>query len=108
MLGLSGQIDAVNWTPITRVIHHNHVIGPVSNVLSTVDISSFLFLGNPPVPIDGPAGSITSVVFTETRNFPGQPPTNCASPGGVLLANPVGNARRESMRRLRVRIRTRS
>jgi len=91
VLGLTGQLDAVSWTKITTVIHHNHVVGPLSNVLSTVDISSFLYLGNPPVPIDGPAGSITSVVFTETRNFPGQPSTNCASPGGVLGANPVGN-----------------
>ena len=59
----------------------------MSNVLSTVDIASFLFLGNPPVPIDGPAGSVTSVVFTETPNF--QP--TCASPGGVLGPNPVGS-----------------
>ena len=87
----ANTLDTVNWTPITKVIHHNHVIGPGSNVLSTVDISSFLRVGTPLVAIDGPAGSITSVVFTETRNFPGQSPTNCASPGGVLLANPVGN-----------------
>jgi hypothetical protein len=87
VLGLTGQIDAVNWTAITRVIHHNHVVGAQSNVLSTVDIASFLYLGNPPVPIDGPAGSVTSVVFTETPNF--QP--TCASPGGVLGPNPVGS-----------------
>ena len=88
VLGLTGQIDTANWTPITRVIHHNHVVGSQSNVLSTVDIASFLFLGNPPVAIDGPAGSVTSVVFTETPNF--QP--TCASPGGVLGPNPVGSS----------------
>ena len=88
VLGQSGTLDTVNWIPITKVIHHNHVIGGSSNWLSTVDISSFLRLGPAPgVPIDGPAGSVTSVVFTETSNL--QSPCT-TSPGGVLGPSPVG------------------
>ena len=89
VLGLTGTIDTVGWTPVTKVIHHNHVIGGESNTLSTVDIASFLRLGPPPgFAVDGPAGSVTGVVFTETPNL-AQP---CASPGGVLGPNPIGGA----------------